>query len=66
MKSDIKFYQEMSSKGIERAKSMNTAEDVEVFCGWFDEKVVKSCVPLENRIPASLGLLEDCLPKEQS
>ena len=66
LKSDIKFYQEMSNKGIERAKSMNTAEDVEVFCGWFDEKVVKSCVPLENRIPASLGLLEDCLPKEQS
>jgi hypothetical protein len=45
---------------------MNTAEDVEVFCGWFDEKVVKSCVPLESRNPASLGLLEDCLPKEQS
>ena len=66
LKKDLKFYQEMSTKGVERAKSMNTAEDVQVFCGWFEEKVVKSTIPLENRIPASLGLLENCLPMDQS
>jgi glycosyltransferase involved in cell wall biosynthesis len=66
LKKDLKFYQEMSTKGVERAKSMNTAEDVQVFCGWFEEKVVKSTIPLENRQPASLGLLENCLPMDQS
>jgi glycosyltransferase involved in cell wall biosynthesis len=63
---DTKFYQEMSTKGVERAKSMNTAVDMEVFCVWFEEKVVKSSIPLESRQPTSLGLLENCLPMDQS
>jgi hypothetical protein len=56
----------MSTKGVERAKSMNTAVDMEVFCVWFEEKVVKSSIPLESRQPTALGLLENCLPMDQS
>jgi glycosyltransferase involved in cell wall biosynthesis len=66
LRKDTKFYQEMSTKGVERAKSMNTAVDMEVFCVWFEEKVVKSSIPLESRQPTALGLLENCLPMDQS
>ena len=66
LRKDPKFYQEMSSKGVEHAKSMNTAADMEVFCGWFEDKVVKSSIPLESRSPTALGLLENCLPMDQS
>ena len=66
LKKDTKYYQEMSTKCVERAKSMNTAQDMEVFCGWFEEKVVKSSIPLENHRVSALGLLENCLPMDQS
>jgi len=66
LRKDTKFYQEMSSKCVERAKSMNTSVDMEVFCVWFEEKVVKSGIPLESRRPTALGLLENCLPMDQS
>jgi len=66
LKKDTKYYQEMSTKCLERAKSMNTAADMEAFCGWFEEKVVKSSIPLENRRISALGLLENCLPMDQS
>jgi len=66
LKKDTKYYQEMSTKCVERAKSMNTAADMETFCGWFEERVVKSSIPLENRRISALGLLENCLPMDQS
>ena len=66
LKNDITYYHEYSIKSVERAKSMNTARDVDNFCKWFEEKVVPSAVPLENRPDYTLGLLESCLPLEMS
>jgi glycosyltransferase involved in cell wall biosynthesis len=66
LKTDSTYYQQMSNKCLERAKSMNTAGDIESFAIWFDEKVVPSAVPIENRKVKTLGLLEDCLPMDMS
>ena len=66
LKDDVNFYHEHSKKSVERAKSMNTSKDMENFCRWFEDKIVPSSVPLENRTDYQLGLLESCLPVEMS
>jgi glycosyltransferase involved in cell wall biosynthesis len=64
LKNDNAFYQQMSEKCLERAKSMNTVSDVEQLCKWVEEKVVPSSVPLESRRPYNLGFFENVLPQD--
>jgi len=66
LKADVGYYQEMSKKCVDRAKSMNTDGDMDSFCTWIEGRVVPSCIPLENRKVQDLGLLENMLPKEMS